>query len=987
MKKARILSLILASVMLLSLIPAIGVTVSADGATVTKPTTLPNPAYDNAGDATEGVYYHVTNGYLNADNTTNTSGGRLEPNDAVALPAETQGKTFTTTPVWSGSHEIVYNNPGETTLDTGVLISDDATGILLKVKVIGGSGDNAGLRFNPYFYTAADAATPTYKPNTNYTKVVYYFDDINGVWRASTPVQSHSFVLPNEFDGYVYMPFEAFSTGSALTSGMVRGMYIKSFASDYRWQATGMTLESVEIVNVSNKPTTLPDLAVENANDSTDGVYYHVTNGYLNADNTTNTKGGRLNAGDVLELPANTQGKTFTTTSVWSGSKSLGSNADLITLESGVAVSNDATGILVRVQVIGGSGDNAGFRFRPHFYSDANATSATYTVNQNYVKTVYYFDDINGVWRATLGGTALSHSFCLPNDFDGYIYMPFEAFSTGTALNSSMVRGMYLKSFDADYRWQATGMTLKSVEIVNVSDDLPTRLPDPSYTAGTTNNKEGVWKTYYGVHNNADGSIATGKGRLEADDAGALPAATQGQAFKTTPVWNGSFAATDKDNPGEAQATLDTAVAVPAGAVGMLIKVDVSGTSGNSGIRFNPDFYSSAEDTTADFQCVTDNTVQTSYVYYYDTVNSVWRASGAEHSYRVPDEFNGYVYIPFETYLTHAKNNAASLPMDSTFVKDMYIKGFRVAYGWGAASFTIQNISFVSIAGLSHASITLDSNLNLNVYATVMDASSVATMTITPENTDLEAKIDMEGVYVADLDAYRFTYEDILPQYMTENFTFELTVDGAVVATKNSYSIRTYCENMLAKIGDTDPELKTLLIDILNYGAAAQTKAGHKTDDLANKNIDSTAGTDVTSKNPTAPTGAASSDVNNAMTSASLRLENAIVFRLNLKATDISNVNVSVSGLGTLRNYNGDAIKPGATAGTYYIMIDNIYATQFDNQITVTMSVNGIPVQTLTFSVNAYLAAMTDAAWVDVVDSVYAYGQSASAYVTAKKNS
>ncbi len=984
MKKARILSLILASVMLLSLIPAIGVTASADGATVTKPTTLPDLAVEDADNVLDGVWKVYYGAHNNSDGSINTSQGRLPAGDLGELPATTQGKTFTTTTAWTGNYVATTSLVDNAIASANaVAVPANATGLLVKVTTTGANG-HTGVRFNPTFTTAANGTGTKINCENSAsvaTKYAYYFDNTNSVWRAIAP--DHSYRVSDNFSGYMYIPFEAYASGSkAYASFDFEGMYLTSFKADYRWDASSFTVESIEYVVVNDTmPTTLPDHAVENADNVKDGVYKAFAGIHNNANGTINTNQGRLDANAATALPLVTQGKAFTTTSVWTGSLVGGTSYAWQTLTTGVQIPNDGVGLMIKVKAHGSDNtDNSGVRFNPKFSATADGTS-TYWGQTTKNEALYYYDSVNSVWRAFESG----HTITVPKEFHGYIYIPFEAlFNGNTCLTAGILRGMYVKELGIDYRWNATGAILESVDIVSVSDDLPTRLPNPSYTAGTADNKEGIWKTDYAVHNNADGTIVTTAGRLEADAAGVLPAATQGQAYKTTLAWSGSFAATTGSFT-EAQATMDTAVAVPAGAVGMLVKVDASGARGDNALRFNPDFYTSAEDTTVDFQCVTDG-AHGGYAYYYDVTNSVWRASAATHSYRVPDEFNGYIYIPFETYLTYGYGKGVA--MDSELVKDMYLKGFRIAYGWGGTSLSIESVSFVSIAGLSHASITLDSNLNLNVYATVMDASSVATMTITPENTDLEAKIDMEGVYVADLDAYRFTYEDILPKYMTENFSFELTVDGAVVATKDSYSIRTYCENMLAKIGDTDPELKTLLTDILNYGAAAQTKAGHKTDDLANKNIDSTAGTDVTSKNPAAPTGAASSDENNAMTSASLRLENAVVFRLNLKASDISKVNVSVSGLGTtLRNYNGDAIKPGATAGTYYVMIDDIYATQFGNQITVTMSVNGVPVQALTFSVNAYLAAMTDAAWADVVDSVYAYGQSASAYANAKKNS
>ncbi len=225
--------------------------------------------------------------------------------------------------------------------------------------------------------------------------------------------------------------------------------------------------------------------------------------------------------------------------------------------------------------------------------------------------------------------------------------------------------------------------------------DMPTHLPDLR-VEDEADVKQGVYKVYWGVHNNADGSINTSLGRLPFGDAGQLPEYTQGQAIIATEFFSGDAVAKQSV---ETQFWLDETVAVPENAVGIIIKATATGANGNSGIRFNPDLYKSADGDNAikDYECVTDSKTGT-YAYYYDATNGVWRAAGAEHSYRVSDTFNGYVYIPFDSYLTYGYGRGEA--MSAPLVKDMYIKGFRIGYWWSAASFSVQNAYFVSISDI-----------------------------------------------------------------------------------------------------------------------------------------------------------------------------------------------------------------------------------------------------------------------------------------------
>ncbi len=700
MKKTRLFSLLLSVLMLLaSLSTAVLATASDTSAIPAYPTTLPDLSVEDEEDVLDGVWKVGTGYHNDAQGNIKTDAGRLPVGDAGELPAVTQGKPFTTVSAWTGSISGQETNQlVAATVASPVTVPSGAVGVMLKVKAEGTNG-NSGLRFKPDF-SVAGAAAATYDCENSAScaaKYVYYYDAANGVWRACDP--DHSFRVPDGFQGYVYMPFESFSSKTvALRACDLEGLQMTSFEIDYRWNASAFTLESVDYVIVNDvHPETLPNLSYDNEENLKQGVYNCFGGVHNNKDGTINTSQKRLEPGDLAELPAVTQGKAYTTTAVWSGSfvSTSTSTPAFHTLDTGIQIPADAVGIMIKIKTTGDlNADNSGVRFNPRFYESADAATHLYQGETTKEKALYYYDASNSVWRSFKS----THSMTVPRSFHGYVYLPFEAFvhAGNTMLHSDLVEGLYIRSFGIDHRWNASGLTLESVEIVSVSDTMPERLPEVKVT-DTANLKQGLWKTGWETHNDRLGNIVT-TGERVAADAGALPLATQGMLFSTVSAWSGSKAAhqlvdASGDNPGVPEETMvfDEKVAVPTGAVGIMLKVNVKGANGNSGIRVSPDFYAAADADTPTYQCVTEATAA-KYVYYYDTVNSVWRASGAEHHYRMPDNFHGYVYIPFETYLTAP----GGVSLESSAAQGLYLGGVRLCYKWSTASFTLEDISFVT---------------------------------------------------------------------------------------------------------------------------------------------------------------------------------------------------------------------------------------------------------------------------------------------------
>lgn len=85
----------------------------------------------------------------------------------------------------------------------------------------------------------------------------------------------------------------------------------------------------------------------------------------------------------------------------------------------------------------------------------------------------------------------------------------------------------------------------------------------------------------------------------------------------------------------------------------------------------------------------------------------------------------------------------------------------------------------------------------------------------------------------------KYTLSGFGPQEMGDDFTVELFVDGESVDTL-TYSVKKYCDTVLAD-DSASAELKTLVTEMLNYGAKAQVYKNYKKDALVNKGIGETA--------------------------------------------------------------------------------------------------------------------------------------------------
>lgn len=283
----------------------------------------------------------------------------------------------------------------------------------------------------------------------------------------------------------------------------------------------------------------------------------------------------------------------------------------------------------------------------------------------------------------------------------------------------------------------------------------------------------------------------------------------------------------------------------------------------------------------------------------------------------------------------------------------------------------------------SGASITLFDDLTVNFKA---DAALFETYT-DPYVVFVQNGIETTVTEYAVEDGYVvFAFADILPNQMNDEITATMyaTLDGTVYMSEaKAYSVATYCYNMLDKYSD-DEKLRTLLVDILNYGAATQEYTDYNTANLAN------AGLTDAQKAWASPDRAFVSVENVkhaeiaspavAWIGAGLNLSESIAVRYEFTTASTDGLTAKVTCGGKTweiadfsKNENGDDVLLVYINAGY--MSEPIYVTLYDGETAVS--------DTVCYSIESYASTYgEDAELGALVKAMMKYGDAASAYIT-----
>ena len=291
---------------------------------------------------------------------------------------------------------------------------------------------------------------------------------------------------------------------------------------------------------------------------------------------------------------------------------------------------------------------------------------------------------------------------------------------------------------------------------------------------------------------------------------------------------------------------------------------------------------------------------------------------------------------------------------------------------------------------INTVSLSLESSITMNFKVFKNSLSSFDDYYMTFECGGKEEKVTN---YKQNGNYYVFSYKGINPQLMNDKVTAVLHAKNskeAYTSPEKVMSVREYAYTMLDRYSsDEHSKLRTLLVDLLNYGSATQKYVGYQTDNLANSDLTATqkswASKDTkefknirnfnykTISNPTVQ-----------WNSCGLVLGNAIMFKVKFTADNVENKTVEI----TLRNakftYDKNDFKDNGD-GTYYVYCNELFAHEVSDEVLLTVYENGVPCSnTMLFSVESYARLVRDnykgTPLDKMITTMMLYGNSAKEY-------
>ena len=291
---------------------------------------------------------------------------------------------------------------------------------------------------------------------------------------------------------------------------------------------------------------------------------------------------------------------------------------------------------------------------------------------------------------------------------------------------------------------------------------------------------------------------------------------------------------------------------------------------------------------------------------------------------------------------------------------------------------------------INTVSLSLESSITMNFKVLKSSLSSFDEFYMTFECGGKEEKVTD---YKETDKYYVFSYKGINPQLMNDNVTAVLHAknkSGEYTSPEKIMSVKEYAYTMLDRYSDDEhSKLRTLLVDLLNYGAAAQIYAGYQTDNLVNSDLtdvqknwaskDTTEFKNIrnlnykTISNPTAE-----------WKTCSLVLKNSIMVKVKFSAKDVENKTVEIVLKNAKFTYTKDDFVNNGD-GTYYVYCNELFANELSDDLLFTIYENGKPCSnTMLFSVESYARLVRDNYKDKPLDkmttAMMLYGKSAKAY-------
>ncbi len=259
------------------------------------------------------------------------------------------------------------------------------------------------------------------------------------------------------------------------------------------------------------------------------------------------------------------------------------------------------------------------------------------------------------------------------------------------------------------------------------------------------------------------------------------------------------------------------------------------------------------------------------------------------------------------------------------------------------------------------------------------------------KTTITDYTVNTDGQYV-------FTFYNIAPNQMDDTLAATLFAtygNGVYEGATLEYSVATYCYRMLRNASvvnnDAYAELRTLLVDLLRYGAAAQkftTFAGETVDarlttaeaawgSIGTPKLESKTITNyATVGNPTA-----------SWTNVGLVLEDSVTMRFKFRTENIDNLKVKITSDTNKTGWviNSKDFQYEESTGKYYVDFDEFHAGQMRECVYVTLYNGNTAISnTLRYAIESYAYTYADytsyPALAALVKAMMRYGDAAYAF-------
>ena len=295
-------------------------------------------------------------------------------------------------------------------------------------------------------------------------------------------------------------------------------------------------------------------------------------------------------------------------------------------------------------------------------------------------------------------------------------------------------------------------------------------------------------------------------------------------------------------------------------------------------------------------------------------------------------------------------NVGEEIPVGPTYVEGLKIAGKNVAF---AADYTM-------VFAVSKANYEAYEQVYLEVQKKLYEGD-VEFETATLTETEM-----LNGMYA-------FRYKNFAAREIASEVqatVYAKDADGNVFYGPTlTYSMREYAENQIGKT--TNAYFKVMMVDFLNYGAAAQNHFAYNKDDLANKNIDAYQGLatkDVTIEDEKGGHTDTSYEID--VTNFNLIFKSKITMVFATGMTDAEQAAYAAAGAYakvTYTNFEGEAMAveialDDATnvvkqSGKWCVMYDGMKAREMDTIVTVAIyDADGNQISNqVTYSVNSYV--------------------------------